>query len=143
MKQQTYRLRELAMPDYEEVLSLWKSTEGVGLSSSDSREGIASFLDRNPGLSRVAVDAQNKILGTLLCGHDGRRGYLHHLAVADSARRSGIGRALVEAALADLRRLGIAKCNLFLIADNETGGAYWRRLGWKFREDLVVVQTEL
>lgn len=143
MKHAAFRLRTLVADDYDRVYALWKNTEGVGLSSSDSREGIEFFLKRNPGLSRVAVDSEERLLGTLLCGHDGRRGYLHHLAVIASARRAGIGRALVEAALADLRKLGIAKCNLFLIADNETGRAYWNHIGWKFRTDLVVVQAEL
>jgi ribosomal protein S18 acetylase RimI-like enzyme len=133
-------LRPLVIADFEPVLALWKATEGVGLNESDTPEAIARFLDRNPGLSLVATDATGEIIGAVLCGHDGRRGYLHHLAVAKSARGRGLGRALVQRCLDQLRALGIAKCNLFLLAHNESGRAFWLHEGWSVRDDLVVVQ---
>ncbi len=135
-------IRSLTMADYEVVLRLWRESEGVGLGESDERGPIKSFLARNPGLSRVALDGTG-IVGAVLCGHDGRRGYLHHLAVAKSHRKQGIGKALVAACLADLARLAIPKCNIFLFADNQEGGAFWERNGWTRRPDLQVMQIAL
>jgi putative acetyltransferase len=133
------RLRPLRLADYDAVASLWKRTEGIGLNESDTRAAIGGFLRRNPGLSTVAV-AGDRIVGAILCGHDGRRGYLHHLAVARAWRQRGLGRALVARSLEGLRAAGIPKCNLFLFADNTAGRAFWRRLGWAVRSDLRLVQ---
>jgi hypothetical protein len=79
-------MRDFALADYDTVLALWRSCEGIGLSDSDTREAIATYLARNPGLSLVATDADGVIVGAVLGGHDGRRGYLHHLAVAPAHR---------------------------------------------------------
>lgn len=135
-----FQLRLFSLGDYDEVMQLWKHTEGVGLNESDERPAIAAFLERNQGLSRVAVTPEGKIVGALLCGHDGRRGYLHHLAVAPEYRRQGIGQALVETCIGELKTLGIPKCNLFLYSNNDSGRLFWKRRGWDAREDLVVVQ---
>ena len=132
----------MTIADYDAVLRLWLDAEGVGLNESDSRENIASFLGRNPGLSRVA-GCGDAIIGAVLCGHDGRRGYLHHLAVAKTHRKLGLGRQLVEACLADLARQGIPKCNIFLFADNAAGEAFWKHNGWAKRSDLQVMQKSL
>jgi len=133
------RLRALRIADYGSVHSLWGRTEGVGLNESDRREAVGRFLRRNPGLSVVATSG-DRVIAAVLCGHDGRRGYLHHLAVARSWRRQGIGRRLVAACLENLRRAGIPKCNLFLFASNLPGKAFWRRLGWNVRNELRLVQ---
>lgn len=125
--------------DYDGVIALWRTTEGVGLSEADDRGPIAAYLDRNPGMSFVVV-ADGRIVGAVLGGHDGRRGYLHHLAVASAWRRRGLGRALVDAVLEAVKRHGLGKCNLFLFAHNAAGRAFWLRRGWIAREDLVVVQ---
>jgi putative acetyltransferase len=135
-----YRLREFALADCDRVLALWRSCEGIGLNESDTREAIAAFLVRNPGLSLVATDESGVIVGAVLGGHDGRRGYLHHLAVAPAHRRRGLGRRLVDETLARLRRQGIQKCNIFLYAANATGRAFWMHEGWSAREDLVILQ---
>jgi len=132
----------MTVADYETVLRLWQQTEGVGLNESDTRESIAAFLARNPGLSRVALDGTN-LVGAVLCGHDGRRGYLHHLAMARTHRKLGLGGALVETCLADLAGQGIAKCNIFLFADNAAGEAFWKHNGWAKRCDLQVMQKHL
>jgi len=137
-----YTIRSLTIADYEAVLRLWQDAEGVGLNESDRCENIAFFLARNPGLSRVACDGA-KIVGAVLCGHDGRRGYLHHLAVAKSHRKLGLGRQLVETCLADLARQGISKCNIFLFADNAAGELFWNHNGWAKRPDLQVMQMSL
>ena len=135
-------IRSMSIADYAAVLRLWQDTEGVGLNESDRHENIVLFLARNPGLSRVATD-EAQIVGAVLCGHDGRRGYLHHLAVAQTHRKLGLGRQLVEACLADLAQQGISKCNIFLFADNAAGELFWRHNGWTKRPDLCVMQKSL
>ena len=86
-----YTLRPLAHADYDTVRSLWENTEGIGLNESDTSAAVALFLERNPGLSLVALSPTGEIVGAVLCGHDGRRGYLHHLAVVKAARGRGLG----------------------------------------------------
>lgn len=126
--------------DYDEVVALWTGVEGVGLDDdSDSRESIEAYLVRNPGLSFVARD-EDKIIGAVLCGHDGRRGYLHHLAVAESHRCQGIGKALVEKCISALRAIGINKCNIMVFDDNSDGLGFWDADGWNKRPDLVLMQ---
>lgn len=141
-------------PDYyQAVRRLWTDTPGVQLSrpdqpdGADSPEGIRRFLRHNPGLSFVAVTPEEGpaggVLGAVLAGSDGRRGYLHHLAVAPQRRRQGIGAALVAAATDALRRQGIEKCHLFVIADNDLGGNFWRNRGWQRRDDLHMYSLQL
>lgn len=125
--------------DLESVLSLWARTDGVGLNESDTPQQLQAYLDRNPGLSLVARD-EAQLVGALLCGHDGRRGYLHHLAVMPEYRGRGLGRQMVETCLSALNSLGILKCNIFLYADNEPGEQFWRRCGWADRNDLKILQ---
>jgi ribosomal protein S18 acetylase RimI-like enzyme len=137
-----YRIETMSLTDYDDVMRLWQNTEGVGLNESDNRCAIASYLKRNPGMSFVAR-LGTEIAGAVLCGHDGRRGYLHHLAVAKPHRRRGLGRRLVKACLAELKRLRILKCNIFLFADNAAGGRFWRHNGWVRRADLLVMQKNI
>jgi ribosomal protein S18 acetylase RimI-like enzyme len=134
-----FPIAEMCADDYDEVLALWQRCEGVGLSPSDSQEGVCSFLLRNPGLSLVARQ-DDRIVGAVLCGHDGRRGYLYHLAVAAEWRRRGLGQALVEACLTRLAAAGIPKATIVVYTHNQDGQRFWSRLGWKQRADLVVLQ---
>lgn len=124
--------------DYPEVAALWEASPGVGLSPSDSREGVSRFLDRNPSLSFVARD-RGRLVGAVLCGHDGRRGYISHLAVARSHRRRGVGRSLVEHALRALVDERIDKCHIFVFAENDDAMAFWKSEGWTERVELVVL----
>lgn len=135
-----YLAQSFTIGAYDEAIALWRASDGIGLNESDTREAIATFLDRNPGLSLVVRDPAGVLVAAVLCGHDGRRGYLHHLAVAAAHQRRGIGRAIVETCLGRLADQGIAKCNLFLYADNAAGRAFWLRHGWRTRDDLIVVQ---
>lgn len=137
------RIREFSSADTPQADDLWKQTPGVGVGSSDSVQAIETFLLRNPGLSFVAMDAADACVGTLLSGHDGRRGYLYHLAVHPDFRRRGIGRALVERALDGLKQAGISKVHLFVFADNELGKAFWRNQGWLERDDLQIMSQSL
>ena len=129
---------EFTIDAYEQVYSLWETCEGIGLSSTDSRPSIQIYLERNPGLSLMAHDGPT-VVGTILCGHDGRRGYIHHLAVQSAYRRQGIGRLLVDKSLAALQSCGIQKCHLFIFHDNASGIEFWERIGWTYRQDIGVV----
>jgi putative acetyltransferase len=135
-------VRHFRVEDFDGVIALWRRTEGVGLNESDTRCAIAAFLRRNPRLSFVA-EKSGRIIGAVLCGHDGRRGYLHHLAVAKRHRHRGIGRQLVNACLAKLRKAGIPKCNIFIFANNTAGMKFWTRAGWSLRTDLQLMQIPL
>ena len=125
--------------DLDDALELWAETDGVGLNESDTPDRLKHYLERNPGLSLVVRDG-NRIVGAVLCGHDGRRGYLHHLAVIPEYRRHGLGRKMVDGCLASLSKLGILKCNIFTHADNDLGQRFWSRCGWSKRSDLQVLQ---
>ena len=125
--------------DLPSVHDLWAQTEGVGLTESDAPEVLQAFLKRNPNLSLVARDS-SRLVGAVLCGHDGRRGFLYHLAVISEYRGRGIGRGIVETCLASLAALGILKCNIFLYVDNEAGQRFWDRCGWSGRCDLKIMQ---
>ncbi|HEX2952488.1 MAG TPA: GNAT family N-acetyltransferase [Bacillota bacterium] len=135
-------LQELTIEDYEQILNLWKRVPGMGLSSADSQENIAVFFNRNPGLS-FAYFEDGKIVGTILTGHDGRRGYIYHLAVDEAYRRRGIGLKLVQASLEKLRESGIEKCHLFVFADNQLGQEFWKSTGWNRRDDLLLFSKSL
>lgn len=136
------QIREMCIDDYDAVLALWQSCEGVGLSEDDSREGIERYLRRNPGLSVVAVH-DGRIVGAALCGHDGRRGCLGHVAVEASCRGHGIGRRIVEHCLAGLAQQGIRKCNIIVFRPNTAGAAFWEKIGWNRRDDLLLMQKTL
>jgi putative acetyltransferase len=135
-------VRSFRIEDYDAVIALWRRAEGVGLNESDTRPAIAVFLRRNPNLSFVA-EKEGRIIGAVLCGHDGRRGYLHHLAVAKRHQRRGIGRQLVNTCLAKLRKAGIQKCNIFLFANNAAGMKFWAHTGWSLRTELRLMQIRL
>ena len=127
----------LTLAAYPELLALWQACPGIGLSAADDKENIARFLARNPGLSFL-VSADGRVAGSLLAGHDGRRGYLYHLTVHPQYRRQGLGRMLVAACLAALAQEGIQKCHLFLFDDNELARRFWQAVGWQLRGDILV-----
>lgn len=136
-------IRPMTIEDYDAVLAFWRSVEGVGLSSADEREPIARYLARNPGMSMVVYDDGGAVVGAALCGHDGRRGLLHHVAVRADLRGQGLGTALVERCLEALRAEGIDKCHLFVFADNQVGRAFWQRTGWRERVELVLMSKNV
>ena len=130
-------IRLIHVDDYDEIYALWSRTPGMGLSDADSEANIRKFLMRNKDLSFCYKD-DDKIIATILCGHDGRRGYIYHVTVAPKYRGGGIGRDLVEKSLQRLKVEGINKCHLFVFADNEPGNAFWRSTGWTKRDDIFV-----
>jgi putative acetyltransferase len=136
------QIAEMTAGDYDEVFRLWESADGVGLSDADSRDGVVAYLGRNAGLSLVARHG-GRIVGAILCGHDGRRGYLHHLAVATDHRHRGIGTALARECLSRLANVGIRKCHVWVFQENRDAQRFWQKLGWTDRADLKVVSKEI
>ena len=130
-------IRIMTINDYEQVYALWVSTPNMGLNNlDDSKESIAKYLIRNPNTCFVA-EKKGNIIGVILSGHDGRRGYIHHAAVAGSEQRNGVGTALVNASMIALEREGITKVALVVYEKNEKGNAFWEKYGFIERSDLV------
>jgi len=135
-------IREMIVGDYEKMIVLWKNTPGIGLSDADSKRNISQFLERNPGLSFV-YEIEKRIIGTVLCGHDGRRGYIYHLAVDQEFRNQGIGKELMSHCFERLSRKRIAKCHLFLYSDNEDAIQFYDHIGWEKRSNLLIYSKNL
>jgi putative acetyltransferase len=134
--------RPFTMAAYDHLLALWRQCEGVGLSEADSRESIEAYLSRNPGMSFIAT-GDGEVVGAVLCGHDGRRGYIHHLAVHPQWRRRSLGRRLVEQCLRALQQAGIQKCHIFIFNENEGGIAFWKSVGWTPRGDISIISKTI
>lgn len=130
-------IRKMLVKDYDEVYALWMSCEGMGLNNlDDSRDGIDKFIKRNPDTCFVA-EIGNKIVGVIIVGNDGRRGYIYHTAVNPQYRNQGIGFQLVDTAMQALKQCGINKVALVVFDRNENGNAFWQKLGFTVREDLI------
>lgn len=137
------KIMKMKISHYNEVYSLWEETEGMGLHSDvDSKKGIARYLKQNPGMSFVARE-NGKLIGTVMCGQDGRRGYLFHLAVDKNSRKKGIGKAIVNKALTKLAQIGISKCLIFVYANNLSGQKFWKHTGWKPRPDVFMMSKDI
>lgn len=134
------RLFEIS--DYDAAIELWSRVEGVEIAEGDSREEVAQYLSRNPGLSRIAED-EGTMVGVALCGHDGRRGLIYHLAVAPEYQGRGVGRKLVAECLDGLRKLGLKRALILVAADNPQGQAFWLRCGWEDVSGAKVMGIDL
>ncbi len=133
----------MKIEDYDRVYQLWIRTPGMGLTNlDDSKEGIEKYLKRNPSTCFVAKE-EERLLGVILGGHDGRRGYIYHMAVEESERKKGIGTALLEASLEAFRREGITKTALVAYDSNEEGNEFWERRDFVLRKDLVYRTKDL
>ncbi|WP_028976623.1 GNAT family N-acetyltransferase [Sporolactobacillus terrae] len=131
------KIRRMRKEDYTEIYQLWTRSDGMGLRSlDDSVQGIEKFLKRNPNTNFIAV-AHQKIVGVILCGHDGRRGYIYHTAVDRSYRRQGIGKQLVSVGIDALKKEGINKVALVVFSTNQAGNEFWQSIGFDQREDLI------
>lgn len=129
-------VRTMQIEDYDGVYALWMSIKGFAIRSvDDSREGITCFLKRNPATSVVAEE-DGRIVGAILCGHDGRRGCMYHVCVQQEYRMRGIGRQMVTFAMEALKKEGISKVSLIAFTVNDIGNAFWNRIGWTRRLDL-------
>ena len=130
-------IRPLTPLDYPRIYALWQQTPGMGLNNlDDSPAGIARYLRRNPNTC-FAAEEEGELVGVILSGHDGRRAFIYHLAVAENFQRRGIGSALLQAALEALRAEGIHKAALVVMARNQKGNAFWEKSGFSPRPDLV------
>lgn len=131
------KIRTMSISDYADVYNLWLSCKGMGLNSlDDSRDGIEKFLKRNPDTCFVA-EVDNRIVGSVLTGNDGRRGYIYHTAVSPQYQKHGIGSTLVDTAIDALKKLGINKIALVVFDKNDNGNAFWEKQGFTERNDLI------
>lgn len=131
------KIRLMTAQDYDAVYQLWLNTPGMGLNNmDDSCEGINKYLQRNP-LTCFVAEEKESIIGVILSGHDGRRGFIYHLAVDQAYQRKGIGRTLVEAAMEALKGEGIPKVALVVYGSNAKGNAFWEKIGFETRPDLT------
>ena len=136
-KEMVMHIRKMTISDYEAVYALWLSCAGMGLNNlDDSKEGIERSLNRNPDTSFVA-EQDGRIVGVILCGHDGRRGYIYHTAVHPAYRQQGIASELVERAVSALKECGINKAALVVFERNTDGNTFWEKTGFTERTDLV------
>lgn len=136
------KIQALHISDYEEVFALWKQDPYIGLSSSDEKEQIARFLQRNPGLNYIAVH-DSAIVGTILCGQDGRRGYIHHLYVSPAFRNQGVAAQLIDTVLKKLASIQIPKCHIFVYTDNKEGCRFWEKKQWSDRVELKIYSKDI
>lgn len=139
-------IRVMTENDYDGVYRLWTSIKGFAIRSlDDSRGGVEAFLRRNPTTSIVAVDG-DKVIGAILCGHDGRRGCFYHVCVHSDYRMRGIGKAMVVRAMNALKEENINKVSLIAFTENDIGNSFWKEIGWTERRDLnyydFVLNTE-
>lgn len=136
MTDTNYTIRTMRIEDYPKIYQLWMGISGFGIRSiDDSKEGIERFLRRNPNTSIVA-ELNGEIVGTILCGHDGRRGCFYHVCVKAEFRKRGIGKAMAVLAMKALQEEKINKVCLIAFLDNTVGNQFWKSVGWTFREDL-------
>lgn len=141
-----YILRTMTIEDYSDVYDLWLTIHGFGMRSiDDSYEGVDRFIKRNPQTSVVAV-ADDKIVGSILCGHDGRRGCFYHVCVKEEYRKHGIGKAMAVECMRRLQAEGVNKVNLLAFKSNEVGNVFWNSTNWTKRDDInyydFVLNTE-
>jgi ribosomal protein S18 acetylase RimI-like enzyme len=131
------KVAPMTLAHHAEVLALMQTSPGVVVRAADSLEATRRYLARNPGISQVALDQHGVVIGLIMGGHDGRRGYLNHVLVHPAHRGCGLARRLVEACLAALAAEGIHKVHLDVLNDNVRAKAFWQHMGWQLRDDLI------
>ena len=136
------QIAEMKIEDYDLLIKLWQSDPGIGISKADEKLNLSAFLDKNRGLNFIAV-INNDIIGTILCGNDGRRGYLYHVFVLPEFRKKNIGKKLVYTCIEKLKEEHITKCHAMIFNHNITGKTFWEKIGFKFREDIGIMSTDL
>jgi ribosomal protein S18 acetylase RimI-like enzyme len=138
----TIHTREFSINDYDAAVELWKRVEGVEIAEGDDKESVARFLSRNPGLSRIATDG-SVIVGVSLCGHDGRRGHIYHLAVDPRYQGTGLGKRLVQECFSGLRDAGIQRAIILVADDNAHGREFWRHCDWEELSGAVAMGKDV
>ena len=135
---------EMSDSHYDESYEIWKLSDGVDLTLGDSREAVNVYLNHNPGMSFICKDnGKDKIVGTILCGHDGRRGYIYHLAVLDEYRGKGIAKELIQLSFTKLKDEGIERCIIMVKDFNESGNEFWINAGWDRRKELIMFSKDI
>ncbi len=135
--------REMTLNDYEDSIELWKKTEGMGFLENDTTESLGFYLKRNLGMSFVCVEKEiNSIVGTILGGHDGRRGYIYHLAVNPDYRGKSIGKTLIDLTVTKIKEAGLKRCLALVLDSNKNGIKFWEKINWNER-DLIVYSLDL
>jgi len=139
-----FNFAEMKKEHINKVLDLWKNTEGIYLhkNGEDTEQGINIFLDRNPGFSFIAINDKNEIIGALLCGHDGRRGLIHHLAVNKNYRKQGVANKLLNLSINKLKKINIKKVMLFVLKDRPEAQEFYKHNKW-LNEDIVLLFTKI
>jgi ribosomal protein S18 acetylase RimI-like enzyme len=134
--------REFSISDYDAAVELWQRVEGLEIAEGDDKESVAQFLARNPALSRVATDGSATV-GVVLCGHDGRRGHIYHLAVDPACQGRGLGKRLLNECLEGLRRAGVKRVIIMVADDNPRGRDFWKRTGWEEIPGAIAMGIDL
>ena len=134
--------REFSISDYDAAVTLWQRVEGLEIAEGDDRESVAQFLARNPGLSRVATDG-SRTIGVALCGHDGRRGHIYHLAVDPACQGRGLGRRLLDECLEGLRQAGVKRVIIMVADDNPRGRQFWKGCDWEEITGAIAMGIDL
>lgn len=131
------RIEKYSNKSYIEVIELWKKT-GISVSSSDTKEELEKMYNRNPQLFLLGK-MKEKVVGVVMGGFDGRRGYLHHLAIDPEYQKKGYGRLMVDNLIKKFRKLGVHKVHLFIEKNNKEVVKFYQNLGWKIRDDLIMM----
>ena len=136
------KIRQMGLDDVESAIRIWEPLDGIALSGADEPERLREFLRSNP-LTCFVATVNEDLIGTVLGGSDGRRGYLYHLAVDPRFRGQGIGKSLVDSCLKAFRQAGLQKSHLFVVSGNDQGLQFWRAAGWTLRDDILVMSMDL
>ena len=129
------KIREMTIKDYDNIIEMLKTTPNITFREADSKDSTKRYLERNPGLSFVAIH-KSYIIGCVMCGHDGRRGYLQHLIVKPENRNQGIGKSLYTACIDSLKQIGISKTHIFVLKSNSLANSFWESKGWILRNEI-------
>ena len=136
------KYRQMKISDYDGAIALWNSLPGMGLSGADQKDEIRKFLEMNP-LTCWIAEKNSAVVGTILGGNDGRRGYIYHLAVSTDLQNQGIGKTLLAHCLEAFQKAGIQKCHLMVYHDNHAGISFWDHAGWVIRKDVLTMSKDL
>ncbi len=136
-------IRAMTLQDHSRLIQLLQETPGVAVREADSVEAFSRYLHRNPELSFVVEDETQQIVGCVMCGHDGRRGYLQHLVVRPEHRGKGLGTKLYQRCIDSLSAIGIEKTHIFVFRNNDTANLFWSAKGWQRRDDVYVYSLNI
>lgn len=138
-----YDIKNMDIKYYDFLIKFWEKIPGIGIGKGDEKENIEKFILKNQDLNFVAINENDDIIASVMCGTDGRRGYIYHLAVDEMYRKKGIGTELVNKVLENLKKITIDKCHIFVFCINDDGIKFWEKIKWKKREDIFVFSKDI